>query len=193
MSWHRFWKNVAVNSGRAVRRTPPLRVERLEGRDLPSAPVPADIVSWYRAEGDASDFVGDNDGTLLNGATFTAGKVGQAFLLDGVDDLISIPDDPSLEPSSNFTIEAWVNPSSSGHGRPIAEKRRGQWQRVHLRDHSRAVWPERRIAIRRVHRRRAAELPPNSGRCPAQQHLATCGGNLQRHGAADLCRRCSPG
>jgi len=108
---------------RAARHSTPLRVERLEGRDLPSAPVPPDIVSWYRAQGDASDFAGDNDGILINGTTFTAGKVGQAFLFDGSNDYVIIPDDASLEPGSNFTIEAWVNPSELGHGRPIAQKR----------------------------------------------------------------------
>ena len=51
--------------------------------------------------------------------------MGQAFLFDGFDDHVSILDDASLEPGSNFTIEAWVNPSTSGHGRPIAEKRAG--------------------------------------------------------------------
>ena len=75
MSRHRFWKNALVNR-RPVRHTTPLRVERLEARDLPAAPVPADIVSWYRAEGDASDFIGDNNGTLVGGATFWAGKSG---------------------------------------------------------------------------------------------------------------------
>src|SRR4051794_30047983 len=110
---------------RAARRTPRLRVEHLEARDVPAAPVPADIVSWYRAEGDAADFWGDNDGTLENGATFTAGKVGQALLFDGVDDLVRIPNSANQDPGSSFTVEAWVNPSSSGHGRPIAQKRVG--------------------------------------------------------------------
>ncbi len=82
------------------------------------------MVSWYRSEGDGSDFVGDDDGTL-NGATFTAGKVGQAFLFDGVDDRVSIPDSADQNPGTNFTVEAWINPSSSGHGRPIAQKRPG--------------------------------------------------------------------
>ncbi len=99
-----------------------LRLERLEDRCLLSAP-PAGLVSWYRAEGDASDYAGGNNGTLLNGATFTAGKVGQAFLFDGVDDQVSVPHNADQNPGSNFTVEAWVNPTSSGHGRPIAQKR----------------------------------------------------------------------
>jgi CSLREA domain-containing protein/uncharacterized repeat protein (TIGR01451 family) len=102
----------------------PLRVEALEPRlALAGAALPADMVSWYRAEGDAADFAGSNDGTLLNGATFTAGKVGQAFLFDGDDDQVNIPHNANLNPGSQFTIEAWVNPSDSEHGRPIAQKR----------------------------------------------------------------------
>ena len=102
----------------------PLRLEVLEPRlALDGAALPADIVNWYRAEGDAADFAGGNDGTLLNGAMFTSGKVGQAFLFDGDDDRVNIPHNANLNPGSQFTVEAWVNPSSSGHGRPIAQKR----------------------------------------------------------------------
>ena len=43
----------------------------------------------WRAEDNAEDFVGDNDGTLENGATFAFGKVSKAFSLDGVDDYVS--------------------------------------------------------------------------------------------------------
>ena len=69
-----------------------------KARDLPSAPVPPDTVSWYRAEGDASDFVGGNHGTLMNGTTFTAGKVGQAFHFDGIDDRVEVRKCTKSEP-----------------------------------------------------------------------------------------------
>ena len=75
------------------------------------AAAPEGLVSWYCAEGDATDSAGDNDGTLLNGATFTAGKVGQAFLFDGMDDQVSIPHRADQNPGSAFTVEAWINPS----------------------------------------------------------------------------------
>ena len=108
------------------RRFRKLLLETLETRSLLAVLPPADLVSWYRAEGDASDSAGSNHGVLESGTTFTAGKVGQAFFFDGVDDRVSVADiDDSLEPGSSFTVEAWVNPSSSGHGRPIAEKRAG--------------------------------------------------------------------
>jgi hypothetical protein len=77
---------------------------------------PSDLVSWYRAEGNANDSQGTNHGTLQNGTTFEAGKVGQAFSFDGIDDVVSIPDNSSLNPSGSLTIEAWVNPNASSTG-----------------------------------------------------------------------------
>jgi hypothetical protein len=75
--------------------------------------APANQVSWYRAENNANDSQGSNHGTLQNGTTFTAGKVGQAFSFDGIDDVVSITDNPTLNPSGSLTIEAWVNPNSN--------------------------------------------------------------------------------
>src|SRR5262245_63490589 len=46
------------------------------------AEAPSDLVAWWPADGDATDPVGHNDGTMEGGATFAEGKVGQAFKLD---------------------------------------------------------------------------------------------------------------
>src|SRR2546425_1221831 len=70
----------------------------------------------WRAEGDANDNVGNNDGTLVNGATFAAGEVGQAFSLDGVDDYVEIADSVSLSVSTALSVEAWINPTSVAAG-----------------------------------------------------------------------------
>ncbi len=69
--------------------------------------VPAGIISWWRAESNALDSIGTNDGALTNGASYAAGEVGQSFLLDGTSGYVVIPDSPSLEPVS-VTLEAWV-------------------------------------------------------------------------------------
>lgn len=71
-------------------------------------PPPADLVVWWPGDGDANDIVGTNNGTTQNGATFTAGKVGQAFSFDGVDDFVRVPDAPNLGEFSAVTIEAWI-------------------------------------------------------------------------------------
>jgi hypothetical protein len=68
---------------------------------------PVGLVGWWPGNGNASDFADGNNGTLANGATFAAGRVGQAFSLDGVNDyvLLGNPADLRLQ---NFTIDAWV-------------------------------------------------------------------------------------
>jgi hypothetical protein len=65
------------------------------------------MTAWYKAEGNAKDIQNGNNGTLQNGTTFATGKVGQGFLFDGVDDLVSIPDNPALKPA-RVTVDAWV-------------------------------------------------------------------------------------
>jgi hypothetical protein len=72
-----------------------------------SVGAPAGLVGWWRAEDDAKDSAGTNHGVLRNGTGFSAGKVGQAFSLDGTDDCVEIPDAPALRPVS-LTLEAWV-------------------------------------------------------------------------------------
>src|SRR5215207_3609208 len=74
------------------------------------APPPSGLVSWWRAEGNAADSVDNNGGVLLNGAGFTNGVVGQAFLFDGINDHVRIADRANLRVTNGLTIEAWINP-----------------------------------------------------------------------------------
>ena len=188
MSRHRFWKNALVNR-RPVRHTTPLRVERLEARDLPAAPVPADIVSWYRAEGDASDFVGGNQrdagerGDVHGRQGWARRSCSTASMITSVFSTTPVWSRAAISPSRPGSIPATIR------ARPANRREaRGQRQRLHVRDHARALWPQRRVAIRRVDRRRATELPADAGRCHAEQHLAACRGNLRRLDASDLRR-----
>ena len=48
-----------------------------------SSQCPEDMVAYWRADGDAADYVADHNGTLMGGATFAAGHCEQAFSLDG--------------------------------------------------------------------------------------------------------------
>ncbi|MFC1788202.1 LamG-like jellyroll fold domain-containing protein, partial [Patescibacteria group bacterium] len=77
--------------------------------------VPTDIVSWWDAdEADVNysyDFISQGHGTLKNGATYAAGKVGQAFSFDGVDDYVETDASSIFDVGDAFTIEAWINPS----------------------------------------------------------------------------------
>jgi hypothetical protein len=69
-------------------------------------PRPSGLVSWWRAEGTADDFVGPNNGTLSN-VTFVPGVVGQAFRFKGDGDVLA---NATGFPTgtSNRTVEMWV-------------------------------------------------------------------------------------
>jgi hypothetical protein len=88
----------------------------LNAAPLPTVPQQGLMALW-RAENNPLDSIGGNHGTLQNGATYAAGRYGQAFSLDGVDDFMEIPNSPSLNPSSAITVEAWYRPVSfAGNG-----------------------------------------------------------------------------
>ncbi len=63
-------------------------------------------IMWWPGEGAANDIVGDFGGTLVHGAAFSPGLVGQAFSFDGIDDWVSIP---FAATANEFTVEAWVS------------------------------------------------------------------------------------
>ncbi len=78
-------------------------------------PPPANLVSWYRGENNALDSQGSNNGTLINGVSFSAGKVGQAFDFTNENQRVEIPDSDSLDLTNAVTLEAWVAPSQIGN------------------------------------------------------------------------------
>ncbi|HKZ49973.1 MAG TPA: DUF4215 domain-containing protein, partial [Candidatus Nanoarchaeia archaeon] len=76
--------------------------------------APINMISWWDADSVSGTTVTDiqdsNHGSLVNGATTAAGKVGNAFSLDGVDDFVSVPHSTNLETSDDagLTVDAWV-------------------------------------------------------------------------------------
>jgi hypothetical protein len=77
---------------------------------LVSGPGPTGLISWWRAENNATDSVGPHHGTLQNGAAFAPGKVGQAFSLNGANQYVVIGDPvpPSLQIQNEITLSAWI-------------------------------------------------------------------------------------
>jgi len=110
--------NIITNSAQltAVHQTDTDPTNDSDSALLVVSPVnPADKVSWWRAENNALDSVGGNDGTLQNGATFAAGQVNQAFSLDSAfNQFVRVPGSPSLEPQQ-LTLEAWIFPTGGSN------------------------------------------------------------------------------
>jgi hypothetical protein len=55
----------------------------------------------------SNDAIGTNHGTLMNGATFATGKIGQAFSFDGINDYVALPNN-SLNLTGDFSVSTWV-------------------------------------------------------------------------------------
>jgi hypothetical protein len=72
-------------------------------------------IAWWPFEGDASDAFRDSPGVPQNSPNFPTGKVGEALNLNGVDQCVTVAYLPSLA-STNFSVEAWVNPSGQVDG-----------------------------------------------------------------------------
>ena len=71
----------------------------------------------------ATDASSAGNGGTISGATRTAsGRYGRALTFDGIDDVVTVADSPSLDLSTGMTIEAWVNPSALTTGRTVAMK-----------------------------------------------------------------------
>jgi hypothetical protein len=94
-------------------------------------PPPSGLVDWWPGESNANDIAGTNNGTLVNGVSFAAGEVGQAFSFNG-SDYVSIPDSPSLDAfTTNITIELWLKSNQSGANpdwRGIVTKGNASWR-----------------------------------------------------------------
>ena len=78
--------------------------------------LPPGLVGWWPADGHARDMIGNNDGMLESGTTFSAGMVGQAFSFDPV--LNSCVEAPGtdIDDLQQLTIHAWVKHNSLGAG-----------------------------------------------------------------------------
>jgi hypothetical protein len=73
-------------------------------------------VSWWRFEGDATDYAGPNDGVLVRSADFAPGKVGQALALNAVlpPQLVNAPTTGLPLGASDRSLELWFKVEAQG-------------------------------------------------------------------------------
>lgn len=83
-----------------------------ETYDVDSIPT-SSLVGHWNLEGDATDVVNSNDGTVSGATLISDGVQGSAYDFDGTDDYISIPNDATLNfGSGNFSINVWIRSPS---------------------------------------------------------------------------------
>jgi len=93
-------------------------------------PVPPGLVAWWTGDGDADDLCGSNHGFMFNGATFTDGKVGQAFWFDGLDDQMRASTVGLPVGTSDRTMEFWFRIDEIVAGESMWVGYGSGWERV---------------------------------------------------------------
>ncbi|MFH1884163.1 MAG: LamG domain-containing protein [Planctomycetota bacterium] len=88
---------------------------------VPVNPGTAGLVAYYAFDNDANDSSGnDNHGTIVGtGTEWVTGYVNGALLFKDGAGYVEVPDSPSLNPTDEVTIAAWVNPTWTGNNRVL--------------------------------------------------------------------------
>jgi hypothetical protein len=80
----------------------------------------AELVAYWTFDEGSGDIVydssGNNNNGTINGATWDAGKYGNALRFNAQDNYVEVPTSDSLEITPNVTIAAWINWIDAGDG-----------------------------------------------------------------------------
>jgi hypothetical protein len=111
-------------------------------------PTQAGLTGWWPGDGGTSDVVARRDAILHGDATFGSGRIGQAFVLDGDGDFVSVPHDPELNfGTADFTVALWVNFNTTEGEQILVEK----WvQRSFDRDSHQIGWTFTKLKSNRI-------------------------------------------
>jgi len=75
---------------------------------------PTGLVGWWPGDGNSNDIQLGSNGTLMSGASFLPGLIGQAFSFDGINAFVDVPDTAALHAvTTAASVDAWINPQPS--------------------------------------------------------------------------------
>jgi hypothetical protein len=92
-------------------------------------PLWNNLESYYKADNTSNDVLGNNNGTLTNGATYGTGIINQGFSLDGVNDFINMGDNLNIGLKS-WTYNVWVLTTNNSSSATILSKSRSGFNEV---------------------------------------------------------------
>jgi len=76
---------------------------------VPCITPPSGLISWWGGDNNALDIMGTSNGTLMSGAMYTSGIVGQAFSFDGSGSYMDAGANPAWDfGTQDFTIGFWI-------------------------------------------------------------------------------------
>jgi hypothetical protein len=73
------------------------------------------IYAVYKAESNANDSIGSNNGTAQGGLTYASGISGNAFVFNGTNAYVSLPNNCLNFSSNNFSVNIWVYIINTGY------------------------------------------------------------------------------
>lgn len=86
----------------------------IAGKGTPSSLL-TNLFAVYNAESNANDSFGTLNGTAVGGVTYTAGKIGNAFTLNGTNAYVNLPRTINeFDFTGNFSISVWIKPTTQG-------------------------------------------------------------------------------
>jgi hypothetical protein len=94
------------------------------------ATPPTALAGWWPGDNHPRDIRNANNGTLENGATYSAGRVGQAFSFPGSGTRVHVPHAAVLDfnATQDYTIDFWMKAGAqSGSGSTLVEKNGGTY------------------------------------------------------------------
>ncbi len=96
----------------------------------------AGLIAHWTGDNTTADSSGNgHTASLINGASYGVGVLGQAFSFDGADDYVTVPGNAALQPST-LSVAMWVNAAPGGglrlladssHGGTLAGSNQGGW------------------------------------------------------------------
>ncbi|MGQ9630780.1 MAG: LamG-like jellyroll fold domain-containing protein [bacterium] len=84
-----------------------------------------EVVDAPLNDGTAVDISPNGNDGVINGAAFVPGRYGTGLSFDGVDDYVEVADSPSLDITTNLSVEAWIKLNSIGGNQRILRKGEG--------------------------------------------------------------------
>ena len=82
---------------------------------LPPSTLLTNLYAVYNAESNANDSFGTLNGTANGGLTYTTGKIGNAFTLNGTNAYVSLPRTTNeFDFTGDFSISVWIKPTTQG-------------------------------------------------------------------------------
>lgn len=113
-----YWV-AADNHWRDSKRTPvTIEVAPVVYDDIEGLTYPSSIFSWYKFDGNATDFTGTNSDGIVTGPILTTDRHGdpnKAYKFTNYEDLITLPSE-ILDGAEEVTVSFWIKTSESGFG-----------------------------------------------------------------------------